>query len=324
MGPCRCYSRRARSSATASISTCTSSGSSATVFTAEQIQVLEKANKSAAPFLLTNALRRLDQRDGGTAPACRHDAVRQRLQDRATLPLAEHGFHRRDEGPRGLCPAGRAAAAVVPPGRGAEREDDFVEEKHGPHTIIGYRFGENQQNKDVATGILFNFSPCFVRVGDKFVISTTLELARTLIDELEKESKAAADFDNAAMRAQFSWEGVNAFLGTFREQLVTQNLLDNGGSPEEAKKQVELLLALLGRLGRSIRRYGMRRTGSSGTSASCRRASNGEWGCVWRASCSPVKARRVPRVDGPSCPGTCTLKTWAVNPCVQLVTSSIG
>ena len=51
------------------------------------------------------------------------------------------------------------------------------------------------------------------------------------------------------MRAQFSWEGVSAFLGTFREQLVTQNLLDNGGSPEEAKKQVELLLALLGRLG---------------------------------------------------------------------------
>lgn len=219
------------------------------MFDEGQLKALDNANKVAAPFLLTTHFGDLIN-----AMGARHRlvATTQFATGYKTEPLFRlpsmafvgemkdpEAFIQRAEPP--LRSFGFVAALNV--------KMSFVEEKHGPYKIIGYRFAEDQKNKEFANSILFNFSPCFVRVGDKFVVSTTLELARSLIDELEKESKSAADFDSAAMRGQFSWEGVSAFLGTFREQLVTQSLLDNGGSPEEAKKQVELLLALLGRLG---------------------------------------------------------------------------
>ena len=37
--------------------------------------------------------------------------------------------------------------------------------------------------------IRFNFSPSFTRVGNQFVISSTTELCRALVDELQKEAK---------------------------------------------------------------------------------------------------------------------------------------
>ncbi len=128
----------------------------------------------------------------------------------------------------------------------------FVEEKHGDAMIIGYRFAEEQKKEgiDIPLGkILLNYSPCFVRVGDQFVFSSTLELARNLVDELRKESSADRLSADVALKGQFYWAGLGSFLDALRPQLITGSILNEGNSPAEAKQQVELLLELLNKLG---------------------------------------------------------------------------
>src|SRR5262249_11753977 len=84
----------------------------------------------------------------------------------------------------------------------------------GSHKIVGYRFAEQQKAGKIDTaynGVLPNFSPCFVRVGDQIIFSSTVELAHTLVDELEKESKSdAATNKSATVRSQFFWEGLSS------------------------------------------------------------------------------------------------------------------
>jgi hypothetical protein len=135
----------------------------------------------------------------------------------------------------------------------------FIEE-HGESKskIIGYRFVENDGNKGLADGILFNFSPSRARVGNQYVFSSTVELARQLVDELEQEAKsheeaplsASTANDGTILQSRLSFSGVSNYLGAEKKQLVTQNMLEQGNSPEEAEKEVSLLLQLLDHLGR--------------------------------------------------------------------------
>ena len=148
------------------------------------------------------------------------------------------------------------AKAIEPPLRSLGLLASFgadmtlFEEKHGGWKIVGYRFVENDKNKANTNGILFNFSPCFVRVGDQFVFSSTLELARTLADEIDKQAKAPkAHTDSAAVRSRFHWDGLAAYFDAIRDQLVTATILGDGSPPDEAKNQVELLIEFLNRLG---------------------------------------------------------------------------
>ena len=62
------------------------------------------------------------------------------------------------------------------------------DEVHGKAKITGYRFLENDDNKAIDNGILFNFSPSHVRVGNQYIVSSTVELARTLVDLLDEQS----------------------------------------------------------------------------------------------------------------------------------------
>ncbi|HEV2969353.1 MAG TPA: hypothetical protein VGY55_05125 [Pirellulales bacterium] len=135
----------------------------------------------------------------------------------------------------------------------------FIEE-HGESKskIIGYRFVENDGNKALGDGILFNFSPSRVRVGNQYVLSSTVELARQLVDELEKEansreqtvSQSASTADGTILQSRLSFSGVSNYLGAAKKQLITQNMLEQGNSPEEAEKEVSLFLQLLDHLGR--------------------------------------------------------------------------
>src|SRR5262249_2137684 len=67
----------------------------------------------------------------------------------------------------------------------------LVDEKVGNTKIVAYRFPENEKKlsnlaKADTSNIRFNFSPCFFRVGNQFVVCSTIELARELVGILEK------------------------------------------------------------------------------------------------------------------------------------------
>ncbi len=127
----------------------------------------------------------------------------------------------------------------------------LVEEKRGQHQIVGYRFPEDGTFKIDNNNIRFNFSPCFVAVGNQFVLSSTIELCHELIDLLEKEAKqtAAQKGSSATVRTQIYSAGGAEALTAFKDQLFTQIILDQALPPEKAREQVQLFSDWVRRLG---------------------------------------------------------------------------
>jgi hypothetical protein len=133
------------------------------------------------------------------------------------------------------------------------------EEEHGHSKISGYRFVENDANKSLGDGILFNFTPCRARVGSQYIISSTVELARLLIDEIEKADADKTSSPQQAFDAmsgpvthqsRLSFAGLSDYLAGTKKQLITQNMLEQGNTTEDAEKEVSLFLGLLDHLGR--------------------------------------------------------------------------
>ena len=124
----------------------------------------------------------------------------------------------------------------------------LAETHRGEHKLIGYRFTESEKNMAINNGVVFNFSPCFVRVGNQMIFSSTQELAHNLIDVVSKEENTTSS-EGLAMRSRFSWTGLALALEANREGLITSSMLQEGSTREEAKKQVDLTFAFLDKLG---------------------------------------------------------------------------
>jgi hypothetical protein len=89
-----------------------------------------------------------------------------------------------------------------------------------------------------------------VRVGNQFVASSTLELGHELVDLLEQEQKEAATQGSRDSRHDRLYaKGGTEFLKTLQDILLTQAILDQALTPDEAKQQVQAFLDLVSRLG---------------------------------------------------------------------------
>lgn len=124
----------------------------------------------------------------------------------------------------------------------------LVEEKHGPHTLVTYYFPEKGKFAGDDNNIRFNFSPCFAEVGNQFVICSTLELGKDIIDCLTKETKAG--ISPATQRTHVFGSGVAANLRSSEDLLVSQVILSQALPTADAKKQFESLIHLVERLGK--------------------------------------------------------------------------
>lgn len=78
----------------------------------------------------------------------------------------------------------------------------LFEEKHGEHTLVGYRIDEGDKKRPEIRFAKANFTPSFVRVGNQFIVSSTMELGHELIDLLEKEKKGGAENKTADAKAE--------------------------------------------------------------------------------------------------------------------------
>jgi hypothetical protein len=90
-----------------------------------------------------------------------------------------------------------------------------------------------------------NFSPSAVQVGDHFVISSSLGLARDLVRAL----KAPAAPGDATLRAEADGAVLARLVDLNRNRLVLQNMLEKGHDKEQADAEVGMLAALLRYLG---------------------------------------------------------------------------
>jgi hypothetical protein len=220
------------------------------LFTAQQVKNFEESDKNSGRFLAGNRFSKLLTQAG---PYQRIVVVDQahpgyKARPRTTIPAFALVVEMRDpeEFAKGMEAVLRGVALLA----GSQAGLKLTEEKHGEHTLVGYRFPEDRPLKADVNDIRFNFSPCFCAVGNQFLASSTIELGHELIDLLEKETKDGTDRgEAAAQETRLYSEGGADLLQSFEDVLLTQAILDQALSPEAARQQLRTFIGLVRRLG---------------------------------------------------------------------------
>lgn len=132
---------------------------------------------------------------------------------------------------------------------GAQFKLKLTEEKHGDLTLVGYRFPEDIKQIPMENTLVYNFSPCFVAIGDQFVMASTMDLGHELIDLVQKEAKNPPKKNPQASVSRVYSSGGADLLTAVEDQLFAQIILDRAIPPAEAKKQVKELVDFVRRLG---------------------------------------------------------------------------
>jgi hypothetical protein len=223
----------------------------AKLFNKEVRQSFEDLDKKATPFLAGGQLNKLLAQVGP--------------YQRVVAVLQSHSGYK--VSPKQLIPAFAVVLEMREPESFSKRIDaiaragallattqvklKLVEEKHGPYKLVGYRFAEDAAFKPDTTNFRFNFSPCFVAVGNQFAVCSTLELGREMVDLLDHEAKTgpAALGSPATACTQLYARGGTELLEAFKDRLFTQVMLDQPLPPERASQQVQTFLDWVRRLG---------------------------------------------------------------------------
>lgn len=218
------------------------------LFRKEDVRGLESADETTKIFLAGSQLSKLLTQSG---PHHRVVVVHQpkagyTKQPDAAIPAFAIVISQRDrEFGKSLEAVIRGAALLG----GGQFGLKLVEEKRGEHQLVGYRFPEDRKQDNDPSNLRFNFSPCFARVGDSFVLCSTLELGREMVDLLDKEAKTAGKPSPAAVRSRFYGNGGAEVLKAFEDVLTTQAFLGLALPVEDARKEVQAVLELVRRLG---------------------------------------------------------------------------
>ena len=123
----------------------------------------------------------------------------------------------------------------------SQLEMDILKLDNGAQLVTSSYIPEKGEEKSSDAPILFNFSPSVGFAGQRFVVASTDRLAKELVTS---QSTSDAPISNTAMTLN---AGVlQAVLGENREQLISQNMLSEGNSREEAEFAIGLLLELVG------------------------------------------------------------------------------
>jgi hypothetical protein len=219
------------------------------IFNEKQAQALEKFDKQSVPFLTGAKLSRLLPQTG---PYYRFVAAHQpkvgyKTTPKIAIPAFAVAWELREPEAFGKSMETilRAAALLA----GVQANLKLAEEKYKGCNLVGYRFSETEPIKGDTSDLRFNFSPCFTRVADQFVASSTIELCRELVDVIQKEGTKPERGDASPARIKLYGAGAAAYLTTIEDFLVTRAALDQAVTPTEARQQVQKFLDLVRHLG---------------------------------------------------------------------------
>lgn len=114
-------------------------------------------------------------------------------------------------------------------------------QKAGDVDLITSRYlPEKKDRESTSAPIIYNFSPSVAFAGERFVLSSTATLARQLSEA------PAADRDTGVNTSMtINAASVGDALQDNREQLVSQNMLQEGHSREEAEAAIDLLFQVV-------------------------------------------------------------------------------
>lgn len=123
------------------------------------------------------------------------------------------------------------------------------ESTHQGCKVVTYRFADNEKNRSQDAGFLFNFTPSFVRVGHRLVLSSTQELAQALVEELNQEAEPTPSADAANARHRLNWSGLGEFAKAYQGLAVAQHVMQFGGTTDDGEREFARFLRLFQRLG---------------------------------------------------------------------------
>lgn len=102
---------------------------------------------------------------------------------------------------------------------------------------------EDDEQDSTTAPIIFNFSPSVGFSGSQVIISSTQQLAEQLIQTPPPQAAPAVVANSYAL---LNAPMLTQILADNREQLIAQNMLEQGNTRDEAEGQIGLLLELLG------------------------------------------------------------------------------
>jgi hypothetical protein len=115
------------------------------------------------------------------------------------------------------------------------------------------RFTEKPEETDPNKILLYNFDPSYTLARGHLVVGSTSEIVRNLIEELDRQAAApestAPRPERATDRQQLSLGELSEFLNGYRTRFVRGAVLNQGLTPEEAEKDVDVLQRVLKRVG---------------------------------------------------------------------------
>lgn len=221
----------------------------AKLFNEKQVQGLERFDKQSAPFMVGAKLSKLLTQAG---PYYRFVAAHQaesgyKAKPKIAIPSFALVWELREPEAFGKSMETilRGAALLA----GAQADLKLAEETYHDYKLVGYRFPDGKPLKGDVNDLRFNFSPCFTRVGNQFVASSTIELGRELVDILHKEGTDPMRGDASPTQTRLYGSGAAAYLQTIEDLLITRATLDQAVTPQEAREQVRLALEWLRQLG---------------------------------------------------------------------------
>lgn len=219
------------------------------LFNDKQVQQFEKFDKQSVPFLVGAKISKLFAQ---TAPYYRFVVAHQsdtgyKTTPKISIPAFALVWELREPEAFGKSMEAILRAAALLGGSSVNLK--LSEEKYKNCDLVAYRFPEDQPLKGDINDLRFNFSPCFTRSGDQFVVSSTAALCRELVDLLQAEGTSPARGDAATGRRRLYGSGAAAYLHTIEDLLRTQTALDRALTPKEARGQVSTFLEAIRQLG---------------------------------------------------------------------------
>ena len=118
---------------------------------------------------------------------------------------------------------------------------DMEVEKLGRAQLVAATFLPDSNQQPSQVKIQYNFSPTVVFHDQMLIVSSTRTLAEQLLSASVKPGQQPKA--NTAMRLDFP--ALAKTLADNRQQLIVQNVLENGSTQEEAAGEVDLILRLL-------------------------------------------------------------------------------
>jgi hypothetical protein len=119
---------------------------------------------------------------------------------------------------------------------------DIDFDKQDDNLLIHTRYAETDKQ-----GLInFNFSPSVAFTGDVVIVATTESLARELWEQAAEAKEQPDEMVRTNAAISFHAAALRELLADNREHLVAKNMLEEGHTKEEAERQIDALLAIVG------------------------------------------------------------------------------